>query len=781
MTFFMKKRRDLPTQPDLSNQEGFGLFVRRDPESGEETEILASTDPVSAAEATPRRTSRDVTDVVAVDVVESAEPRAIPGLRARKPKAEAQDTPPVEAPSASQAESSTKNVPGLRTSRKPKAEPQDEPVTESQSAPQSESTAPAIPGLRTSRKLKVEPQDAPVPEPQSASQAEGNASSIPGLRTPRKNKDEVPVPPVEAAEAPAAPNVPGLRLKPKAEPKPAPVAESPVEQFASRFVKQPVESAPEPVVEQPAYVEPAAPEAPVQQASPVPGLRITRKTEAEPLHVPSDESDNEAPVAVQDAPAPAAKSGLADLAKRFKKAAPSTDAAKPANGSLLSRFGRKNAEAATSAVQEAVETDEQPQAAAKESSKKSLSALWSRAKAAPNAGTKQEKSSRAKAKSSKAARASAGNQLDLLLELEAEHRVYWRVTPTGLTSVNAEDVRQAASFSAQDGRYVAEAPLSYNQAMNLALTELGEDCRIVNVSKTLQAVYGTRLARVQNLDVPVGPGLMLIEQLLRSGEHTGQDMVVGLLLEDESSAQSLAILFHVNSQGDFSTPQITVNPDNLSFTLSQFASSKRLDVNATEVLLFKNAELLSVAGSLQLYPKEQVWNGVPVLKLVWGVALVSCVAAFGAAGYGGQAYLAKRTLEQRQTALTSQIQTVDAELKAAISGSLVSFAGTQAVDVQEVTARAAHLWVPYSKVTLEATATSQRFDIQMPLNGGGFFNNRPSVLGQLAARDVEPLIGMSAPEGCNKDVLGVSGGLDAVQISITCESPTRPVHRYRTD
>jgi hypothetical protein len=773
MTFFMKKRRDLPTQPDLSNQEGFGLFVRRDPDSGEETEILASTEPAASADGPLRRPSQDVTDVVAVEVVEPAEPRAIPGLRPRKPKAESQDVSSSEAPFAPQAESSASTVPGLRTSRKPKNEQQDTRVTEAQSAQQPESTAPSIPGLRMPRKTREEAPAATVEV-----REESVVPSVPGLRTSRKSNDETSVS-APVSEESSAPAVPGLRLKPKAEPKPTPAVEPAEEQYASRFVKQPV---PDAVAEPVVYDEPAVTETPVQSASAPAagglGLRITRKTEAEPLHLPDDESDKHAEVA-QDTPAPA-KSGLADLAKRFKKAAPAADAVKPESNSLLGRFGRKKA-AATEIAQDSAVTQEPVPVAAKADAKKSLSGLWSRGKPAAKDGAKPAKAARTKAKSSKASRSSASSQIDLLLELDAEHRVYWRVTPTGLASVEASDVQQAASFSAADERYPAESSLTYSQAMNVALTELGEDCRIVNVSKTLQAVYATRLARVQNLELPVGPGLMLVEQLLRAGDHTGNNMVVGLLLEDESSAQSLAILYHVNSQGDFSAPQITVNPDNLSFTLSQFASSKRLDVDATEVLLFKNAELLSVAGTLQTYPKEQVWNGVPVRKLLWGATLLSCVAAFGAAGYGGKAYLAKVSLEKQQATLTSQIQTVDGELKTLISESLVSFASTQAVDVPEVTARAAHLWVPYSKVTLEATATSQHFDIQMPLNGGGIFNNRPSVLGQLATRDVEPLIGMSAPEGCQKDILGVSGGLDAVQISITCESPTRPVHRYRTD
>jgi len=841
MTFFMKKRPDLPKQPDLSNQEGFGLFVQRDPVSGEETEILASSEMVSSAETAPRRPSHDITDVVSVEVVESAEPRAVPGLRTRKPKDEPQDVVPTEAVVSAPEDSSLHNVPGLRAARKPKPEQREPDATEAPVTPRTESNAQGIPGLRAPRKNKDESAPSPVPPSDSS-----NASSIPGLRMPRKNKEEVattqapsletsgsssipglrtprkskdeptaaePQPatsestnatgvpglraarkdkePAPATDLPAsnltdapspAPAVPGLRTRPSTEAQSATRIEAVEEQFASRFVKQTAEPIVEPIV--PESVVPAPEPTPV----PTLGLRITRKAEAEPQTLQPVETGVQEDL--QQVTVPAPKSGLADLAKRFKKAAPAPEAEKPAGGSLLGRFGKKTAAIPEDVAQEPVVAEAKPSS---DAPKKSLSSLWSRAKSAPNVEAKSEAKTDSKSdvkatkkpvkktKAAKAPRAAAGGQLDLLIELDAERRVYWRVTPNGLSPVEGTEVLQAASFSAEDGRYPAESVLSYNQAMTVVLTEIGEDCRIVNESKAHGAVYGTKATRVKSLLIPIGPGQMLVQELLRTGDHSGHDLVVGLLLNDEASTQSLAILYHINSQGYFSTPQITVNPDNLSFTLSQFAASKRLDVDATEVLLFKNAELLSVAGALQFYPNETVWNGVPVRKLIWGATVLSCAAAVAAAGFGGYAFLTKRSLEQQQSALTNQIQQIDTELKTLVSDSLVSFAATQAVDVQEVTTRAAHLWVPYSKVTLEATATSQRFDIHMPLVGGGLFNNRPSVLGQRATGDVQPLIGMSAPEGCSKDILGVSGGLDAVQISITCESTPRAVHRYRTD
>jgi hypothetical protein len=634
MTFFMKKRRDLPKQPDLSNQEGFGLFVQRDPVSGEETEILAAHDQAPVPTENARRSSHDITDVEAVDVVEPA--RAEP-----------------------EADSFRQSVPGLRAARKPR--------------------------------VVLPPSDEPAEDA-------------------------------------------------------APVAQAPVAPVAA------------------------------DAGQGVPGLRVTRKVKAEPVEQADDAADTPKP-------------GLADLAKRFHKtpAEPQPAAEKPQE-SLLGRFSRKKAapteDARASApveLEEAADVAQPAAPAAAAAQKKSLSGLFSRAKAsAPEKAASVSKAT-SKKPAAKTRAASSGAQLDLLVELDAERRVYWRVTPQGLMQVEADQVRQAASFSATDERFPTDAALSYNQAKDLALSEIGEDCRIVNASKTARAVYATKATRIDSLACEVAPGVALVDQLLAADSHSEQELIVGFLLKDESSTQSLAILYHVNAKGAFSSPQVTVNPDNLSFTLSQFASSKRLNVDEAEVLLFKNTEMLSVAGNLACYPNEPVWNGVPVRKVVWLAAIASTAAAVVMGCYAGQAYLQKHSLESEQASLSAAVKKVDSQLKETISSSVVAFAATQAVDVQQVTDRAAQLWVPYSKVTLEATATAQRFDVQMPLNRGGLFNNRPSVLGQLAARDVEPLIGMTAPDGCVKDIPGVSGGLDAIQISISCESATRAVHRYRTD
>lgn len=516
-------------------------------------------------------------------------------------------------------------------------------------------------------------------------------------------------------------------------------------------------------------VEPKTPRASSSDAAP--GLRITAKRAAAA-------TVEAAPVAT---PAPGAvpESSKPGLMGRFGKKAAVSDkpvTAKEASSAfagLKARYAAAQAAAAAAKTAKAQKSAEAAQAAEAKKATKAVQSAEKPKGAKPLRGAKASKTAappRGKVKS-----------LDILVELDADRSVYWRVTADSFVQVEAAEVREAASFSSRDYRYFAEKPLSYGEAYDLALSELGEDCRIVNASKTREAVFAAAANRVQELGVPVGPGLLLVEALLGAEEKTDKEQVVGLLLSDAETTQSLAVLYHVSANGVISTPQITVNPDNLNFTISQFAASKRLDVSSAEVVLFKNAELLSVATHLQLYPNETVWRGVPVRKILWAGVLGVMAVTAGTAAYAGQAYVRMQWLQSEQAEVAAQVKQLDAAMQAEIGGSLSSFARTQSVNVQEVTDRAAQLWVPHAKVTLEATSAQQRYDMLMPLVGGSFSNNRPSVLGQLAARDVQPLIKLDVPEGCSKDIPGISGGVDAIQVTVSCESAASPVDRYRLD
>lgn len=522
-----------------------------------------------------------------------------------------------------------------------------------------------------------------------------------------------------------------------------------------------------PVEAPPAPEAPRAAEAPRSEAAEAIGLRIKKKA------APATDVPPEVPPEVQSQ----AKK-RASLVERFGGAKKAGDAAdKPAKDSSpwWKLGGRKkpSVEPVEPAIG-ALRTDGETPTAEELKSAASPEA--------PAKPVRENAKKAAQARSAKKARAGKKlNTLDVLVELDNDKRVFWRVTANGMQAVAEEEVRQVASFSAKDYRYFAESALSYNQAHDLALSEIGEDCQIVNASKELEAVYASTTERVRTVSYGVGPGLLLLENILLEQRYGQRELIVGFLLADDESGQSLAILYYRNDRGVFSPPQVTVNPGNLSFTISQFASSKRLDFESAEVVLFKNPDLLSQASALSLYPAEPVWYGLAVRKIAWGCVSVLGLAAAGATLYAGAAYWERSQLEAEQARLTAETRALDQKLQTSISASIVSFAKTQGVPVVEASERAASLWVPFSRVTLEATNAQQKFDVLMPLAGRSLTNNSPSLLNRLGNNDVQAALGLAVPEGCVKDIPGVSGGVDAIQITITCEAAVGPLNRYRID
>lgn len=375
----------------------------------------------------------------------------------------------------------------------------------------------------------------------------------------------------------------------------------------------------------------------------------------------------------------------------------------------------------------------------------------------------------------------AANELDFFVELDEGRRVYWRLGPTRLAQVDASGVSVAASFGRGDHRILAESALKYSQANDIMLAEVGEEVRIVNATREVGAIYGSTVARLEEIGLSAGPGLYLVE-LLRSAQGRPEgDVITGVLLRDDDTGLSLAVLYHIDRNGEVSPPQVTVNPDNLDFTLSQFASSRRFGVENAQVQLFGNAQLLSVAKQLQVYPREAVWNGISVRKLLWTAAMVACGAAGLTGTWAATQYAMSHSAVSQAASLKTQVKRAEAELKELIGQSATSFAQNQSLNLKEVTDRAASLWVPHSRVVVEATVQRQTYEVSMPLVRAGLVNNRPSVLGQMMPQDVEPLINMPAPEGCTKETPGLSGGLNAVQISVVCESAPGPGARYRLD
>lgn len=390
-------------------------------------------------------------------------------------------------------------------------------------------------------------------------------------------------------------------------------------------------------------------------------------------------------------------------------------------------------------------------------------------------------------KGSKPAKASAPTRsaapkdsVDVVVELEGSRRVAWRVGSSSLQEVPLERVARAISFSRQEQRFSTEGPLSYNQAQDLALAEIGEEVRIVNGSKVTRGVYATTVERLNDMGaVQTGPGLFLLEQLLKDERAEDEELIFGLLLTGSDDNRSLAVLYHITRDGEVAATQITVNPDNLTFVLQQFASSRRLDPETAKFVLFKNEDLLKVAGKLQLYPAEAMWNGISLRRVLWTAALGAGVAAAGAGAFAGMNWMAVKSSKAQLAAATAKKTQANKAIDQLLATSVSSFARTQAIDLNQVTTRAGALWQPGSRVMVDAVPEKESFAVTLQLTQGGMFGTNPSVLHQLSLADVQPLLTAVPPEGCTKEVPNISGGMNAVEIIVTCESAPSPLAAYR--
>ena len=402
-------------------------------------------------------------------------------------------------------------------------------------------------------------------------------------------------------------------------------------------------------------------------------------------------------------------------------------------------------------------------------------------------GDKADKLSRATGEKKKAMQ-SAGYKpsqeqtLDVLVELEGMRRVYWRISSNQVEEIPAESVNSAISFSKNEQRFNVELPVSFSAAQDLALAEMGEDVRVINASRSVRAVYASTAARIQELQpIQTSPGLLLIEHLLKDLRTAGESLICGLVLKGNGASQSLALIYHFTENDEVGDVQVTVNPDNLNFILAQFAASRKLDVAETKVVLLQNDDLLKVAHLRENYPHEQVWQGIAVRKIVWNATALAAVVAVGTALYAAQGYWALHAVNSKVQEAQDKKALTMKNVDQVLTHSVVSFAQSQSLNLSEVTERAGEVWAPGAKVTVEASTRNQTYRVELPLTRGGLVGNRPSVLHQLALSNVEPLLNMAPPKGCTKAVPEVSGGMNAIQITVACESLAGALSAYRID
>lgn len=396
---------------------------------------------------------------------------------------------------------------------------------------------------------------------------------------------------------------------------------------------------------------------------------------------------------------------------------------------------------------------------------------------------KPKKEAKTVASKKSGAKGAPVTSLNVCIELDGGSRVFWNLTENGLVELDQADVTSAVSFSSVDYRFPVEPSTRYAQAQNLVLTEVGEDVRVVLRAKDLQAVYATPAGRIDELNaIELSPGGLLVDTLLKPERESISNFICCLVLKDDESGKSLALLYQGSKDNELSRVQITVNPDDLNFVLSQYAAQRRLDLEAVKVVMLNNADLLKVAHELAAYPLEGVWHGISVGTLWNAAAMLTIAFAVGAGGYAAKSYASMTSTNSRLQAAKAEIEAVKASADDLTAQSLVSFSKAQSMNLKRISERAGAVWTPGSKVTVDATEKSEVYVINLPLiRAGAGGGNSINLVNPVTLDVVEPLIKNAPPEGCTKAIPEISGGLNAVQVSVTCENSDGSLPGYRID
>jgi hypothetical protein len=374
----------------------------------------------------------------------------------------------------------------------------------------------------------------------------------------------------------------------------------------------------------------------------------------------------------------------------------------------------------------------------------------------------------------------AEKRVSLLVELDTGRQLYWTLEADSLVQTTEIPTGPVISFSKEDFRFKADRPLSYKQASDLSLQEIGEVVQVINRSKDLSAVYATRQERAMNATYAILPGQQALDRILTEKKLTGQPLICGFLLKGADDT-SLAVLFSVGADGETTKPQISVNPDSMEFVLSQFSASRKLDRNVVKEILFDNKDFLAAIGGATAYPNEPVWRGVPVRQILSGVAVVGLAVSVGLGAWAGYQFQQLTSLQSKKTQLTREMTSTKGQVSNLIMGSVPDFVNAMSLDVPALSARAQNLWIPDTHLTMTADQSSVKYEISMPVKRSVTFGNRPTALDPITPEHHQKLVNFTAPEGCTRTPIGVTGGLNETQLIINCETGNPALAHYRND
>ena len=347
--------------------------------------------------------------------------------------------------------------------------------------------------------------------------------------------------------------------------------------------------------------------------------------------------------------------------------------------------------------------------------------------------------------------------------------------------MDPSQVTKAVSFSKEDHAIKVEKALSFSAAENLALQEIGEPVHLVNRTTDLSTIYATLEERALSSSYRLYPGQQAVDALVNKVHTKGRAAITGFVFKSREGKIALCVLFYINADGLSTKPQVTLNPDNLDFVLTQFALTRKLNIKDIDKFLFSNAEFLSQVNSLKAYPNERVWQGLPLSLITNFVSLSVAVGATLLAGWAGVNYY-------QVSQLTSQIETLNTKetlehknASASIGKSLYNFAALMSLNDKRAFGLAQSMWQPGGHLVMTSDLTRDKYEIKVPIvtkktvitQGGGEVTSSPEA--------VKKSLNFKPPSGCVKENTSVTGNLNEIQITVVCKSPDSILSGFRND
>lgn len=361
---------------------------------------------------------------------------------------------------------------------------------------------------------------------------------------------------------------------------------------------------------------------------------------------------------------------------------------------------------------------------------------------------------------------------------------FWKITAGDLQAVDQEVTDSYVSFSASERRFVSDKGLTYKEANERAMLETAQMVRLINHTSESKVFYTVDIGGVDPLPYRISPGHLALDRLLaKHGKlhQKGTPLISGFVLTSQDEANTLLVLYHVDSQGDIGQPEVSVNPRSLEFAISQFVAQRKINRKETDLLLFNNSDFLSIAGGMALFPNEAMVGGVPLRRIINYVMTASAVAMLGSFGWTATMFTAKKVAEHRNAEVQKEVKAQSEVNSQLLSKSVRSFAQTMSLSSVGAFSQAEALWREDYKVTMEAVPGVNKFKISMPLTVNRLFNGKPAASAIRSPIEVEAMLKYKVPEGCVRSDLFISGGMNEIQFTVDCQTADSGLSRFGND